>query len=200
MGMPKFPDGKDRPNKQQVIIDLLESVALEEMAAAHLLNAEGEKLQAVVQKYTCNQINYCDMEQVWSSAQRMINSLIMNQWLLINKLSLIPEKEDLCFDGDETCPWDCCDPCSSVCPGECRHVSENCNERPDSACCKQNESERQLEQTICECEHPQHPSPSECHTVPENCCPTFQKNSYAKWCKDCALWDKCTNPDKCPKC
>lgn len=48
MGMPEIPRGENRPNQRETLIDLLESIALEEMALAHLMNAEAEKLQAFV--------------------------------------------------------------------------------------------------------------------------------------------------------
>lgn len=89
MGMPQFPDGKDRPTFDQTIIDLLESVALEEMAISHLLNAEGEKMQEIVYKFGCGDIDYCNMENGCHSTYKMISSLIMKEWLLMNKLGVV---------------------------------------------------------------------------------------------------------------
>ncbi|HWI61161.1 MAG TPA: hypothetical protein VNT75_04975 [Symbiobacteriaceae bacterium] len=43
MGMPVIPDR----TAAQVRLDLLESIALEETALAHLINAEAEKVQAL---------------------------------------------------------------------------------------------------------------------------------------------------------
>ncbi len=46
MGMPEIPPQHHRPDLYHTIIDLLESIALEETALSHLLNAEAEKNSA----------------------------------------------------------------------------------------------------------------------------------------------------------
>ena len=40
MTMPEFPPQHHRPDLHHTIIDLLDSIALEEIALSHLLNAE----------------------------------------------------------------------------------------------------------------------------------------------------------------
>ena len=45
MTMPEFPPQHHRPDLYHTIIDLLDSIALEEIALSHLLNAEAEKIQ-----------------------------------------------------------------------------------------------------------------------------------------------------------
>ena len=47
MSKPKIPD----VNQKQALTDLLESIALEETALAHILNAEGEKIQEINKKF-----------------------------------------------------------------------------------------------------------------------------------------------------
>jgi hypothetical protein len=44
MGMPVIPDG----DRDTAITDIIKSVALQEAALAHILNAEGEKMQAII--------------------------------------------------------------------------------------------------------------------------------------------------------
>jgi hypothetical protein len=46
MGMPVITPGEG--NREQAITDIIESVALQEAALAHILNAEGEKMQAII--------------------------------------------------------------------------------------------------------------------------------------------------------
>lgn len=96
MGMPEIPDGKNRPSLDETIIDLLESIALEEMSIAHIMNAEGEKLQAVVKRYNCKDVSYSDLHDSCTSVNSMLNTLIMKEWLLTTKLqtvlSIKPEK------------------------------------------------------------------------------------------------------------
>ncbi|MGL5675921.1 MAG: hypothetical protein ACRDDX_05890 [Cellulosilyticaceae bacterium] len=89
MGMPQIPDGKNRPTFDQTMIDLLESVALEEMALSHVMNAEGEKLQEVIKRFSQNSLCYCQLEESCKTTQGMINNLIMKEWLLLNKLNTI---------------------------------------------------------------------------------------------------------------
>lgn len=89
MGMPEIPEGKHRPNLEETVIDLLESIALEEMAMAHILNAEGEKLQAVVKRYSCKDISYNEVSDTCQSVNSMLNSLIMKEWLLSTKLQTV---------------------------------------------------------------------------------------------------------------
>lgn len=44
MSMPELPEGKDF---KDALVDLLESIALEEVSLAHFVNAEAEKIQKV---------------------------------------------------------------------------------------------------------------------------------------------------------
>lgn len=87
--MPEIPEGTYRPDSEEVIIDLLESIALDHMSLAHLMNAEGEKLQETVNKYACDEISYCDVECSFASANKLLNNVIMQQWLLFNRLTTI---------------------------------------------------------------------------------------------------------------
>ena len=105
MGMPEIPDNKNRPTFDETMIDLLESIALEEMALAHVMNAEGEKLQETIRRFSCQDLCYCQLESSCKTTQSMINSLIMKEWLLLNKLnSIIEVKVNL--KGDNRC--NCC--------------------------------------------------------------------------------------------
>ena len=91
MGMPQIPDGKNRPNFDETMIDLLESIALEEMAIAHIINAEGEKMQEVIKQFAGNGLCYSVLENSCKNTQSMINSLIMKEWLLLNKMNSVFE-------------------------------------------------------------------------------------------------------------
>lgn len=101
MGMPEIPDGKNRPEIEETIIDLLESIALEEMAISHVLNAQGEKMQAVIHKYKCSEIDLNTMNEASRSTNRMVVDLIMKEWLLLLKFNYIDDftsKQTLTFD------------------------------------------------------------------------------------------------------
>lgn len=91
MGMPQIPKGEHRPTFDETVIDLLESVALEEMAISHIINAEGEKMQEVIKKYNSNEISYHQVQANCKDTHNMINSLIMKEWLLLTKMNSILE-------------------------------------------------------------------------------------------------------------
>jgi len=48
VSMPLIPEEKFRPNLKEAFIDLIESIALEEISLSHILNAEAEKIQAFI--------------------------------------------------------------------------------------------------------------------------------------------------------
>lgn len=101
MGMPEIPDGKNRPTLDETIIDLLESIALEEMAIAHILNAEGEKLQEVIKRYSFKDLCFDKLNENCKCTQGILSSLILKEWLLLNKMEKVLELRIKCAMGDE---------------------------------------------------------------------------------------------------
>ena len=112
MGMPKIPEGTYRPSFDDVIIDLFESIALEEMAISHILNAEGKKFQSVVRNYKCNLIDIKDLYKVTDSSNNMIINLIFKEWLLLTKFNTI---KDYALKKDNKCYNKCCDEIEDFC-------------------------------------------------------------------------------------
>lgn len=75
---------KKEKNCKEDICDIIESIALEETAISHILNAEGEKIQKAV-KIACN----CeDLIKVNESVSRTITNVTMLESVLLDKLSL----------------------------------------------------------------------------------------------------------------
>ena len=115
MSMPQIPENKHRPNLQCTIIDLLESIAMEEMSLSHLLNAEAEKIQAFVGKNL--DFPLCSSPRSIIAFSRIssefMTQIIMKQWLLMNKLNTvieIGEEDDKCKDkGKNNCDCNCGD-------------------------------------------------------------------------------------------
>ncbi|MEG1275192.1 MAG: hypothetical protein RSD27_05825, partial [Ruthenibacterium sp.] len=68
MSMPVITPGT--VTRSQAIADIIESVALEQTGLSHILNAEGEKIQAVVAAGTVD-----EMLQVNKSVQCMIDTV-----------------------------------------------------------------------------------------------------------------------------
>lgn len=93
MTMPKYPQSTNTLTRKQIVNDILESVALEELAIAHLINAEAEKIQAFTGPYggfptspTNKQIN-----EFQSYVARILESLTEKQKLLSRTLELARE-------------------------------------------------------------------------------------------------------------
>lgn len=78
-----------KPSKCNNIEDVIESVALMETALAHILNAEGEKIQKAV-KIACN---CCDLIKVNESVAKTISNATILEQLLVEKLSIAIEYE-----------------------------------------------------------------------------------------------------------
>ena len=85
MGMPVI-EVKDRCD---AITDLIESVALEEAALAHILNAEGEKLQAVIAK---RDTDVKELLCVNESVEKMVIAITKLEEVLKAKLALFSDE------------------------------------------------------------------------------------------------------------
>ncbi len=82
MSMPQIPEERHRPSLKETVIDLLESIALEEIALSHLVNAEAEKIQTVLKKDPCEKF----LLQVNHSVKSVMDTVVMKEWLLLKKL------------------------------------------------------------------------------------------------------------------
>ena len=89
MSMPKIEC--TRIDKCCAASSLLQSVALEEAAISHILNAEGEKLQKIVATSSCKS----DLIEVNKSVEDMVDKITSLEIVLKSKLDLIkPILED----------------------------------------------------------------------------------------------------------
>ncbi|MEK0317679.1 hypothetical protein [Cohnella sp. 56] len=86
--MPRIPEEPFRPSKEQVVVDLLKSVALEETAIAHLLHAEADKWKAMIAASASG--TECRREQILErsgeQAVKLLDVVIMKEWLLLRKM------------------------------------------------------------------------------------------------------------------
>jgi len=105
MSMPQFPPQPHRPDLHQTIIDLLDSIALEEIALSHLLNAEAEKIKQFIRH-----ISSCTPTDTVIDFNVVVNetleTIIMKEWLLLRKLEKVTR-----FAIRQFPP-----PCPPVCP------------------------------------------------------------------------------------
>lgn len=74
--------------RSQAISDLIESIALQQTALSHILNAEGEKLQKVL---SLEEITPEDILATNQSVESMVNSVANLETILKDKLGLFKD-------------------------------------------------------------------------------------------------------------
>lgn len=125
MSMPNIPNITPviDLDRCEVIDLLLSSIALEEIGLSHILNAEGEKLQAFLKLKPC-----CpeDFYKINESVHRTLRSIVKSQMLLQFKLEdTIMLDAGQCGKSDNkcTCHTDKCHDCYKSC--SCQHARHN---------------------------------------------------------------------------
>jgi hypothetical protein len=79
---------------------LLQSVALEETAISHILNAEGEKLQKAISLQTCS---HQSLIEVNKSVEDMVEKITNLEMVLKTKLELVSPLLEDCKKSSEKC-------------------------------------------------------------------------------------------------
>lgn len=82
MGMPVITSGEG--TRTQAVTDIITSVALQQTALSHILNAEGEKIQKIVAEAKTVE----EILAVNKSVNSMVDSISKLELLLQNKLQL----------------------------------------------------------------------------------------------------------------
>lgn len=132
MSMPSFPPNGADLTREEALTMIIASIAMEELALSHIINAEGEKLQYILG--TLPGAKPCagpqDVLAVNKSVASLLDVVAQNQMLLKNKLEKVleacpppvPPCPPSC--GPEFCPLPCppsCGPevCPPFCPPSC---------------------------------------------------------------------------------
>jgi len=92
---------------------ILVSIALEEIGLSHIINAEGEKIQAVVGAFECGKSDICDVLAVDKSVSTVLRNVLKKEILLELKMVEALEALPLCH------PVPPC-PSNAPCPSTCR--------------------------------------------------------------------------------
>jgi hypothetical protein len=103
MSAPKIITPGNPVCRDQAITDLLESIALEETGLAHIINAEGEKIQKCIEVSQ----NFNQLLAVNDSVSDTLKNIIKLQMLLQFKLEEI-SKIGCCHPHDKCHPHDNC--------------------------------------------------------------------------------------------
>lgn len=85
MSMPVISTSSNPISMSQAITDLIESIALEETALSHILNAEGEKIQKVLAMDACLE----DIMRVNETVMSMVANVNELEHTLRDKLEFI---------------------------------------------------------------------------------------------------------------
>ena len=128
MSMPSFPPNGADLTREEALTMIIASIAMEELALSHIINAEGEKLQYILG--TLPGARPCagpqDVLEVNKSVASLLDVVAQNQMLLKNKLEKVleacPPPAPPCPPpcGPETCPPPCPPPCGpGTCPPPC---------------------------------------------------------------------------------
>lgn len=88
MGMPVITHSDI--TREQAITDLIQSVALQETALAHILNAEGEKMQKFINK---EYVDNDDLLELNESVSRMVSNVTRLEVILQSKLELFTDED-----------------------------------------------------------------------------------------------------------
>jgi hypothetical protein len=93
MAIPTIPEQPYRPSLEQTYVDLLESLALEKMALAHILQAEADKMQAFTGplKNFPTQPTTKEILIFQETTVKLLEAVIYQERLLAQKLSLLKE-------------------------------------------------------------------------------------------------------------
>jgi len=83
MGMPVIIPGTG--TRDQAITDLIQSVALQETSLSHILNAEGEKMQAIIALPDVTQKQLMELN---NSVYSLLNSITRLEMMFLSKLEL----------------------------------------------------------------------------------------------------------------
>ena len=93
MSMPSFPPNGADMTREEALTMIIASIAMEELALSHILNAEGEKLQYILG--TLPGSKPCatpqDVLAVNKSVTDLVEAVTQNQMLLKNKLAQVLE-------------------------------------------------------------------------------------------------------------
>lgn len=96
MGMPIITPGNG--TREQAITDIIQSVALEQTALSHILNAEGMKLQEIIGRTTSTTT---DILEANKSVKSMVDSVTRLEMILQAKLDLFAESLNIPTEEEE---------------------------------------------------------------------------------------------------
>lgn len=89
MGMPTIPESSLNIELEAAINLVIASIAEEELGLAHIINAEGEKIQAAVAAYSAGDITFEQLLEVNCNVKSMLKQVVKNNIFLDAKLETL---------------------------------------------------------------------------------------------------------------
>lgn len=89
MGMPVIPESSLNIDIESAINLVIASVGQEELGLSHIINAEGEKIQAAVAAYNRKEITLVQLLAINDSVREMLKEVIKNNMFLESKLETV---------------------------------------------------------------------------------------------------------------
>ena len=103
MSMPCYPPKGADMTREQALTMVVASIAQEESALSRIIEAEGEKLKAVIRRLE-KDADLRDLLETNRSVTRLLDVVMQNQLLLRNKLSLALDFGGFCGPEQPPCP------------------------------------------------------------------------------------------------
>lgn len=113
MSMPSFPPCGADMSKDEALTMIIASIAMEELALSHIVNAEGEKLQYVLGTLPGGRKPCPSTQEILAvnkSAAEVLDTVMQSQMLLKGKLEKALEAGGYASTPEPPCP------CESACP------------------------------------------------------------------------------------
>lgn len=133
MSMPSFPPCGADMTKDEALTMIIASIAMEELALSHIVNAEGEKLQYILGTLPDNRPESCadykEILTVNNSVRGLLDTVLQSQMLLKGKLERALEASG--HSPEPHCP---CKPPHDEC-SECKKHREKSAIRLTTNCC-----------------------------------------------------------------
>lgn len=118
MSMPSFPSCGADMTKDEALTMIIASIAMEELALSHIVNAEGEKLQYILGTLPGSRKPCASTQEILAvnqSAAAVLDTVMQSQMLLKGKLEKALEASSRKPVPDPPCPPD--HPCKPPCGG-----------------------------------------------------------------------------------
>ena len=92
MSMPSFPEIDQELTRERALDMILASIAMEELALSHIMNAEGEKLQYILGTLETSSGTEPDLNEILcvnQSISKVLDIVSQNQMLLKSKMESV---------------------------------------------------------------------------------------------------------------